>query len=132
MNKNELFNKDINLNDTGHGYFDIQINNKELDIVTGLDSVENGIIIAILTRFNELKKLPSYSDFGCRVYELIKAPATKLNQAKVRNYIKESVNAMNRISSVDKVTLTPTQLGYNVMVECTTINGNLVRTEVTL
>ena len=132
MSRNKLFNKDINLNDVGYGSWDIQLKDKDLDVVVGLDSVENGIIIAILTQYNELKKLPSYSDFGCRAYNLVKLPTTKLNKAKLKNYIKESVENMNRISSVDRITLTETQMGYDVSVECTTIYGDQAIAEVNL
>lgn len=129
---NELFNKDIDLNDTGYGYWDICVEDKEFVTLNGLKSLENGIIIAILTRFNELKQLPSYDNFGCKVHDLIKARKTRLNEFKIKTYIKESVEAMNRIKKVDDVTLTPTRLGYKAKIYCTSINGNKVSVEVNL
>ena len=39
---------------------------------------------------------------------------------------------MNRISSVDRITLSETQMGYDVMIECTTIFGDQAIAEVNL
>ena len=129
---NELLNKDIDINDTGHGYWDISFHEKNMNILTGLKCLENGIIIAILTRYNELKKLPSYENFGCKAHQLIKARKTNMNEFKLRTYIKESVEAMNRVASVDDLIITSKTEGYNVKIYCTSINGNRVNAEVNL
>lgn len=129
---NELLNKDIDINDTGHGYWDISFHEKNMKTLTGLKCLENGIIIAILTRYNELKKLPSYENFGCKAHQLIKARKTNMNEFKLRTYIKESVEAMNRVASVDDLIITSKNEGYNVKIYCTSINGNRVNAEVNL
>jgi hypothetical protein len=124
--------KDINLNDTGYGYYDTQFKDGDLDIVNGVASVENGIIQAILTRYNELKQLPSYTGFGSRVHDYIKDNGSNLNRFKIRSAIKESIEAMNRVASVESVTLEETREGYYVTVECTSADGSRINMEANL
>ena len=129
---NKFLNKDIDINADKYGKWDISTDQKNLKILTGLKCLENGIIISILTRYNELKKLPSFNNFGCRAHEIIKAKKTNLNEFKLRTYIKESVEAMNRIESVDSLDITSNVEGYNVKISCTSISGERVNTEVNL
>ena len=130
--KNELLNKDIDLNHTGYGFWDVELDNDGFVLVDDVESLENGFIISILTRCQELKELPTYKDYGCRVHEMIKTRKTRLNEFKIKNYIQESIEAMNRVESVEDVQLTPTILGYHVMIYATSINGGLIRVEMDL
>lgn len=130
--KNELLNKDIDLNHAGYGFWDIELDDDGFVFIDDVEALENGFIISILTRFQELKELPTYKDYGCRVHEMIKTRKTRLNEFKIKNYIQESIEAMNRVESVEDVELTPTILGYHVMIYATSINGGLIRAEMDL
>lgn len=129
---NEKLNKDIDLNHTGYGFWDVSLDDDGFVFIDDVSSLENGIIITILTRYKELMELPTYEDYGCRVHEMIKTRQTKLNEFKIRNYIQESVEAMNRIQSVEEVTLTHIPIGYHAEIYATSITGNVVNVEVTL
>lgn len=130
--KNELLNKDIDLNHAGYGFWDVSLDKDGFKLVDDVASLENGFIISILTRFKELQELPTYKDYGCRVHEMIKTRKTKLNEFKIKNYIQDSIEAMNRVASVEDVQLTPTILGYHVMIYATSISGDLVKVEADL
>ena len=129
---NSRLNQDVVLKHTGYGFWDICLDKDGLVFVDDVRSLENEVIISILTRFNELN-IPTYEGFGCRAHELIKAKNTKLNKFKIKKYIQESIENMNRIQSVEDVVMTPTgNHGYKVHVYATSINNNIISAEAEL
>lgn len=126
---NEKLNRDIDLNNSGYGFWDVSLNDDGFVFIDDVESLQNGIIITILTKYHELMQIPTYKDFGCRVHEMIKTKQTKLNEFKIKTYIQESVEAMNRIQSVEDVQLTYTPVGYHIEVYATSISG-IVNVEV--
>lgn len=129
---NEKLNRDIDLNHAGYGFWDVCLDDDGFIFIDDVASLENGIIISILTRFRELQELPTYEDYGCRVHEMVKTRQTKLNEFKIKNYIQESVEAMNRIASVEDVELTHTPVGYHAEIYATSITGNIINVEADL
>ena len=119
---------DVVLKHTGYGFWDICL---DKDGLVFDNDVENGVIISILTRFNEINT-PTYEGFGCRAHELIKAKNTKLTKFKIKKYIQESIENMNRIQSVEDIVITPTGNSYKVHVYATSINNNILNAEVEL
>ena len=95
---------DINLETINGLEWDINFINNDLDNLTGEDQVlQNAIILTILTRQGELNPNPTYNDYGSRLHELIKDNDNHLTRARTRAFIKQSVEAMNRVHSVDDV-----------------------------
>lgn len=74
--------------------------------LTGRESLRNGIIIAIMTRFEELYHNPLYEDFGCRVHELIKKNKSAMTKYKIELYIEETLKKIRRIKKVDEIIIT--------------------------
>ena len=98
---------DINIDTDENATWDIQFKDGDLDILRIEDEVlENGMILTILTRRSELKPNPTYNLYGSRLYELIKDNDTSLTRGRIRAYIKESLEKMNRVKSVDNIVFT--------------------------
>lgn len=98
---------DINIDTDENGYWDIQFQDGDLDILRIEDEVlENGIILTILTRHTELRPNPTYNLYGSRLYELIKQNDTQLTRSRIRAYIKEALENMRRVKSVDNIVFT--------------------------
>ena len=123
---------DVVLKHTGYGFWDICLDEEGFVFVDDVRALENGVIISILTRFNELN-IPTYHDYGCRAHELIKAKNSKLNRFKIKKYIQESIENMDRIQSVEEIEMTSTgNHGYKVHVYATSTNSNILDMEVEL
>ena len=106
----KTLNEDIKLSPDEYGVYDIVFHETPYDNdivnVTGGESLVNGCIIAIMTRYKELKTNKTYNDFGCRVHELIKANRNSLTQYKVELFITDTLKRIRRIKSVDEVNVT--------------------------
>jgi hypothetical protein len=129
--KNPSLNRDIDIDYQPTMFWDICINENGLVTVDGAESLENGIIISILTRLNEIKT-PTYTNFGCGIHDYIKTRQTQLQKFKIEKTIEETLENMHRIQSVDNITLTPTPTGYHVVIYCTSINNQIVNTELNI
>lgn len=98
---------DINIDTDENGYWDIQFQNEDLDILRIEDEIlENGIILTILTRHTELSPNQTYNLYGSRLYELVKENNTQLTRGRIRAYIKEALEKMNRVKSVNNIVFT--------------------------
>lgn len=98
---------DINIATDENGYWDIQFQDGDLDILRIEDEVlENGIILTILTRHTELSPNQTYNLYGSRLYELVKENDTQLTRGRIRAYIKEALEKMNRVKSVNNIVFT--------------------------
>ncbi len=95
-------NEDVKLTSDEYGRWDLKFDNGDIVYVDGLKSLENACVIAIMTRYNELKN-PLYLDFGCRVHELIKENQSTMVIYKIKEFIKDTLRRMRRIKSVNWV-----------------------------
>ena len=95
-------NEDVKLTSDEYGRWDLKFDNGDIVYVDGLKSLENACVIAIMTRYNELKN-PLYLDFGCRVHELIKENQSTMVVYKIKEFIKDTLRRMRRIKSVNWV-----------------------------
>ena len=57
---NKTLNEDVKLKSDEYGKWDLSFENGDYVNVTGLASLHNACIIAILTRFRELSENPTY------------------------------------------------------------------------
>lgn len=130
--ENKYLNKDIQLKHTGYGFWEPILDKDGFQTCSHMKSLENAIVLAILTRYQELQKLPTYVGFGCRVHEMIKARQTRLNKFKIQTYLEKSIGSMNRVETVDNIELTPYKDGYEVEVYLTSVDGETVHTKVNL
>lgn len=103
----KTLNEDIKLVSDEYGVYDIEFHETPVDNdfvnVTGYDSLVNGCIIAIMTRYKELQSNPTYEDFGCRVHELIKANRNSLTKYKIELFITDTLEKIRRIKTVEEV-----------------------------
>lgn len=130
---NKTLNEDVNLKCDEYGKWDLDIVNGDYVNTTGLDTLKNACIIAIMTRFGELTGNPTYDEFGCRVHELIKDNKTKLTVFKLESYIDETLSNMRRIYEVNYIQITEDdQENYVVNFSVTSINDELVKGSVSL
>lgn len=115
--------------------FDLNFIDGDLVQLTGHDSLKNGIVIAIMTRFEELFKNDTYFDFGCRVHELIKANKSNMIIFKIESYIDNVLKNMRRIKKVDEIIVTDThddEYSYHVLIRVTSISDECVSVELNL
>lgn len=129
----KTLNEDVKLVSDEYGKFDLDMDNGDYVNVTGVDSLRNACIIAIMTRYNELKKISTYEGFGCRVHELIKANKTKLLKYKIEISITETLNNMRRIKTVNSIEIVEDDIhSYQVVFDVTSINDETVRGKVNI
>ena len=128
----KTLNEDVHLVSDVYGKYDLDMDNGDYINVTGNNSLQNACIIAILTRYNELKN-PTYTGFGCKVHDLIKGNKTKLQRFKIETTITDTLNRMRRIKTVNYVNVTENDAdSYCVAFEITSINDQNVKGKVIL
>lgn len=131
----KTLNEDVKLVSDSYGSWDLDMDNGDYINVTGLDSLLNACIIAILTRFNELYPNPTYTDFGCHVHELIKANQTRLVLYQIETDITDVLLKMRRVNIVNFVNVSEnkTDAGeYDVNFSITSINDEIVEGSVSI
>ena len=119
-------NNDVKLKSNEYGEWDIVFDNDLNDWVNidGFDSLANACIIAIMTRFNELK-IETYEDFGCRVHELIKTNKSRNIIYRIELFITDTLESIRRVRKVNWVIVedNPNHNKYNYLckfcVSCT-------------
>ena len=130
---NKTLNEDVKLTSDAYGDWDLDMDNGDYINTTGLVTLNNACIIAIMTRFGELIGNPTYGEFGCHVHELIKDNKTKLTLYKLETDIKEVLDKMRRISQVNFVKISEYDAhSYLVKFGVTSINDEMVEGSVTL
>lgn len=128
-------NEDVKLTSDEYGRWDLDFQNGDIIYVDGLKSLENACIIAIMTRYNELKNNPLYVDFGCRVHELIKENQSSMTEYKIREFINDTLIKMRRIKTVHWVHLEKSKENYykyKVTFNITSIDNQTLTTTLSL
>ena len=132
----KTLNEDIELKPDEFNEWDMVFENGDIHNLTGHDSLKNAICIEIMTRYKELKHNQLYTDFGCRVHELIKANKSQMVEYKLGLFIEETLNDMRRIQRVNWINITnnPGQNFYKYQVDfnVTSINDRIVEGRVNL
>ena len=130
---NKTLNEDVKLKSDEYGFFDIGMSNGDYVNVTGLGSLLNACIIAIMTRYGELSNNPTYTEFGCQVHELPKMNQNRLFLFKLESYITDTLSKMRRVKSVNQVNIARTDIhDYQVEFDITSINDEIVKGSVVL
>lgn len=126
----KTLNEDVKLIPNRYGKYDLAMENEDYVNVTGKESLYNAIVIAIMTRFNELADVPLYEDFGCRVHEVIKALKSDTVFYEVEVYITEVLENMRRIREINELIVTDSDTQkYHVYFNVTSINDEIVTGE---
>lgn len=126
-------NEDAKLKSNKYGSWDLDMENDDYINVTGNDSLFNACVIAIMTRFNELKNIPTYQGFGCRVHELVKDNQTKMFTFRLETDIREVLEKMRRVRTVNWININKTDVHeYTVSFSITSINDEIVKGELSL
>lgn len=123
----KTLNEDVQLKPNEFQKYDIQMENGDYVNVTGKESLYNAIVIAIMTRFNELKNNPLYVDFGCRAHELIKAnKSEEMVRYKIEVFIEEVLGNMRRIHEINFIEIIDDDHLYKVNFGVTSIDDEIV------
>lgn len=111
----KTLHEDVKLVSNIYGEWDIDFEDGDWVNCTGIDSVVNACIIAIMTRLNELDYSVFYEDFGCRIHELIKANKNRNQLYHMEIFITEVLENMRRVEKVNWVQITdnPDNQTYN-------------------
>lgn len=126
----KTLNEDVKLIPNQYGKYDIAMENGDYVNVTGNKSLYNAIVIAIMTRFNELK-VPLYENFGCRVHEKIKERRSSTVFYQVELFITDVLENMRRILEINELTVSDSEEHtYHVYFNVTSINDEIVAGEV--
>lgn len=107
-------------------YYDVKIENGDYVNVTGKKSLSNAIVIAIMTRFNELYDIPLYENFGCRIHDLIKDNQSEMVEYEMGLFITDVLENMRRIQEINELEVTPNSEGYKIYFKVTDINDEMV------
>ena len=130
---NKTLNEDVKLKSDEYGFFDLDMDNGDYVNVTGLDSLLNACIIAIMTRYGELTDNPTYNEFGCQAHELPKQNQNRLFRFKLESYIHDTLTKMRRVRSINDIQITRTGIhDYQVDFDITSINDEIVKGSVLL
>ena len=128
----KTLNEDVKLKSDFYGRWDLDMQDGDYINVTGNNSLLNACIIAIMTRFNELK-MPLYDGFGCRVHELIKENQTRMFIYKLEISINEVLEKMRRIKTVNEIDIKKTDRHeFTVGFSVTSINDEIIKGKVSL
>lgn len=128
-----VLNEDIKLIPDEYGVYDIEFIDGDIHNVTGLESLYNGCVIAIMTRYKELTDNPTYQDFGCLVHTLVKDNKSKLVAYKLELYITQTLESMRRVKTVNEVRVTePEPYSYQVYFNITAHNDETIKGDVLL
>ena len=98
-----MFNKDIKLKPSSYGQYDREFYVNDFKTVEGLESVENSIIISLMTRLGELNHNPTYNNFGCGIYAHLKQNYTPLTKITIQEQITKSLEKIKGITNVEHV-----------------------------
>ncbi|WP_299523236.1 hypothetical protein [uncultured Methanobrevibacter sp.] len=130
----KTLNEDIKLAPNEYNQWDMVFEEKETDTdlvnLTGYESLKNGICIAIMTRFEELYHNPLYSDFGCRIHELIKANKSSMVRYKLELYCEQTLKKIRRIKKINEITIMDNPEGkffaYEILFNVTSITDDVI------
>ena len=128
----KTLNEDIKLVSNKYGEYDMEFINGDIVNLTGIQSLHNAIIIAILTRYKELKHNQLYDEFGCRVHELIKANQNNMTEFKMEKFIEDTLTNMRRIRKINWIKINQIPDGYTVHFNITSITDETVNGTVNL
>lgn len=114
----KTLHEDVKLVSNEYGEWDIDFEDGDWVNVTGINSMVNACIIAIMTRLNELDYSVFYEDFGCRIHELIKANKSHTVVYQMEIFITEVLENMRRVEKVNWIEITdnPYNQEYNYRV----------------
>ena len=129
---NKTLNEDVRLISNTYGKYDLDMENGDYINVTGINSLQNACIIAILTRYRELKQYP-YDEFGSKIHDRIKANKNRFQIFKIEAYLTETLNNMRRIKTVDDFKLIEDDThSFLAVFTVTSINDETVKGKVAL
>jgi Uma2 family endonuclease len=128
----KTLNEDIKLVSNEYGEYDMEFINGDIVNLTGIQSLHNAIIIAILTRYKELKHNQLYDEFGCRIHELIKANQNNMTEFKMEKFIEDTLTSMRRIRKINWIKINQIPDGYTVHFNITSITDETVNGTVNL
>lgn len=129
----KTLNEDAQLTSNEYGEWDLKMQDGDYVNVTGLESLGNACIIAIMTRYGELNSNPLYDEFGCRVHELIKDNQTTMTIYKMEIFIQETLQNMRRVREINTIQVTqPEPHKFQVYFNITSINDEIVTGGLTL
>lgn len=128
----KTLHKDVKLMKTDNGHYDISIKNGDYEIVEGRESLQNAALFAILLHFNELNLNPTYQNRGNRAYFYIKDRNIALSRLNIQESIKEALEDVRRIKTVNYVTVNPVNDNSNklkVNISLTGLNDEEIEME---
>lgn len=131
----KTLNKDIKLVKTDNDHYDISIIAGDYEIVEGRESLQNAALFAILLHFNELNLNPTYQNRGNRAYFYIKDRNIALSRLNIQESIKEALEDVRRIKTVNYVTVNPVNDNPNklkVNISLTGLNDEEIEMEATI
>jgi hypothetical protein len=101
----DTLNKDILLARVDGGRYDRVVQSGDFVKATGIDSLAAGVRIKLQTWFNELSSNPTYANFGNKAWFYLKGNNNALHRLELKETIKQCLEEMRRIKSVDSIEL---------------------------
>ena len=123
----KTLNEDVQVKPNTTGKWDLQMSNGDYVNVTGKQSLQNAICIAIMTIFGELRNNPLYNEFGCHIHELLKLNKSEMVLYEVELFVTETLEKMRRIKEINFIEVTESDVNdYHVSFNVTNINDEIV------
>jgi hypothetical protein len=98
-----MINKDIKLKNMSNGQYDREFYVNDFKTVEGLESVQNSVIISLMTRLGELNHNPTYNGFGCSACSHLKQNNIPLTQLTIQESINTCLKKIKEVKSVDHI-----------------------------
>lgn len=126
LNKDFKLKKIYDKDGNDIGKFDRENRGGDWVRVEGIDSLQNGIIISIMTIYGELRNNPLYGpEFGNKTWTLIKDLYNPMNKFRMEEYTKETLKRMIRIENIEDMIINsdvsdPFKIKTNILVKAIT------------
>lgn len=129
----KTLNEDVELKPNQWNQWDITMENGDYKNITGKDSLRNAICITIMTRYQELQDNPMYSDFGCRIHELIKANKTAMTLYEMELFVVDVLENMRRVQEVNWVEIQEEEVSkYQISFSVYCLRDDIIEGEVVI
>lgn len=102
-----MFNRDMKLKPTNYGQYDRELYVNDFKTVEGLESVENSIIISLMTQLGELNHNPTYKNFGCDIHAHLKTNYTPLTKITIEETLTKTIEKIKDIQTVNHIQIQP-------------------------
>lgn len=91
----------------GNGEYDRTFHVNDFKTIKGTDTIQNRVIICLMTKLGELNHNLTYNGFGCGAWSYLKTNHTPLTKITIQEELKKSLNKIKGIKNVTRLQIEP-------------------------